>query len=101
MKNRLKELRLARRLTQRQVAEKAGMSVSYYTEIELGKKQLNALRLETLAKALDCTISEIIVDPKSSADTDLVVAVSRLDEAQRRLVLDMALQLAGSPRKKP
>lgn len=67
MELRLKEIREARNMTQRQVAEGAGMSVSYYTEIENGKKQVNARRMTELAKFFDVMPQELIAGPGAVA----------------------------------
>jgi transcriptional regulator with XRE-family HTH domain len=95
MRLRLKELRTARGMTQRQVADQAGMSVSYYTEIEGGKKQINANRMDAIARALRVSPSELILDPRKEADSELLALLSSLDETKRDLLLDLARKLAG------
>lgn len=57
---RLRELREARNLTQEELAEAAGFSRSYYTEIETGKRNISLLNLQRLAKCLNIKISELI-----------------------------------------
>jgi transcriptional regulator with XRE-family HTH domain len=65
MKLRLKEFRKANGMTQRVVAEKAGMAVSYYTELELGKKQINANRLQALARVFGVAPQALIDEPRA------------------------------------
>ena len=106
--NRLKHLRSSRKWTQRQVAEKAGMSVSYYTELEQGKKQLNQTRMEDLAAAFGCDVAEIIgesqmanmrrksarVEAKTEASAVTTAAkLGQLDSAQLALVDQLLDQL--------
>lgn len=67
MKTRLKQLREARGLTQAQLAEMAGLSKSYYNELETGKKVINHRRIVELAKTLNVPASEIISDPADKA----------------------------------
>lgn len=60
MKLRLREFRLARGLTQSQVAERVGISQGYLAEIERGKKQINANRLEAFARFYKVHPGELI-----------------------------------------
>lgn len=98
MKLRLKEIRKERGLTQRQVADMAGMSQSYYTELENGKKQINAHRMECIAKALRVRPRDLIFDASVSKDADRLERLSQLDEAQMDLVMNMVDQLLSSRR---
>lgn len=59
---RLKAMRNKRGLTQKQLAEKAGVSFRVLQNYEQGVKQIDHARLETLLKlciALDCRIADI------------------------------------------
>lgn len=60
MRLRIKEIRKARGLTTQQLADLAGMSQSYVSDLENGKKQLNARRMEAIAKALEVTPADLI-----------------------------------------
>ena len=88
MKLRLKELRLARGLTQTQVADLAGMSQSYYAELERGRKQVNARRLEALAGVYRVQPSDLIeTSGVSSDDATAVRKFSALTESERKVVV--------------
>lgn len=50
---RIKDLRLKRKMTREELAEKAEMSTSFLYEIETGKKSFSAYTLSNLAKALN------------------------------------------------
>jgi transcriptional regulator with XRE-family HTH domain len=49
---RIKELRIAKRLTQAQLASMAGLSRSYLAELEKGDRPVNTFRVARLAKEL-------------------------------------------------
>lgn len=57
---RLRDLRQERNLTQEELAEAAGFSRSYYTEIETGKRNISLLNLQRLAKCLKLKVSELV-----------------------------------------
>lgn len=77
------------------------MSVSYYTEIELQKKQLNQRRLEDLAKALEVSSSEILFIPGHDEGRMAVMsAYDQLDEQSRQALLNMAQTLVAATRTK-
>lgn len=94
MKLRLREIRLSKDMTQRDVADRANMSLSYYTEIELGRKQINARRLESIAKALNVSPLDIIDGEQNPQHSELLSLIDLLDEDQRRIVYDLAQSLA-------
>ncbi|MEM9444436.1 MAG: helix-turn-helix transcriptional regulator [Verrucomicrobiota bacterium] len=58
---RLKQMRWERKITQEELAEKAGMSYKYYQAVEAGRKRdLRLSTLEKIARALDLTVSELL-----------------------------------------
>ena len=95
MKLRLKELRKALDLTQKQVADLAGISVSYYTELELGRKQINANRLEGLAKALGTTPKGLIAGSLLERD-GLAEAIEQLPPEAKEIVRRLVDLLLGN-----
>lgn len=60
MKLLIRKIRKDQGLTLEQLAEMAGISRSYLTELELGAKTINANRLEQVAKALKVNASDLI-----------------------------------------
>ncbi|MEY4768864.1 MAG: hypothetical protein RL637_1503 [Pseudomonadota bacterium] len=56
----IKLVRQAKGLTQESVAEKLGMSVTTYGDIERGDKDLKLSRLQEIADALDIKASELL-----------------------------------------
>lgn len=58
--SRLKFYRLYKELTQEDLAEIAGFTRSYYTEIETGKRNPSILNLYKLSQALDVSLVKIV-----------------------------------------
>lgn len=58
----IRKLRLKKNLTQRELAKRAGLDVSYISGIERGCRNASLKSLETLAKGLGCSISETCKD---------------------------------------
>ncbi|WP_235062605.1 helix-turn-helix domain-containing protein [Thalassobacillus devorans] len=56
----LKEIRVKKNYTQEQLAEEAGFTRSYYTEIETGKRNISLINLYKLATALQVSLSELV-----------------------------------------
>lgn len=91
---RIKDLRTARGLTVEQLASLAGLSKSYLSEIENGKKQINGRRLEALAAALQVKPTDLISDQEVSADLAAHLDVlRRLGPEDQAAVLRHALGL--------
>lgn len=57
--SRLRELRTALELSQEAFADKCGLDRTYISGIERGKRNVSLLNIETLAKALGISISEL------------------------------------------
>lgn len=63
----LKEIRMARGLSQGQLAEKAGTNVRVLQHYEQGTKNFDHARIDILLKyclALDCKLSDLIENPE-------------------------------------
>jgi len=58
--DRLKNLRIRRALTQRELAERAGLSTNALNRLELGKAEPHMSTLRKLAQALDVDPTELI-----------------------------------------
>lgn len=97
MKLTLKEHRKAKRMTQRQVAEAAGMSVSYYTELELGKKQINANRLDALARVFGVQPQALIEGTEANPAAEIVSMLDALSPENQAIVLSLVKNLAVKP----
>ena len=60
LSERLKELRHLNNLTQRELAEYLGISIASYSLYELGKRELNFMILEKLAKYYHTTTDDLL-----------------------------------------
>lgn len=56
----LRKLRVERRLTQEELAERAGMHFTYIGQIERGLRNPSLINLQKLAKALKVTSGDLI-----------------------------------------
>jgi len=65
---RIKGLRLKRKMTREELAEEAGMSTSFLYEIETGKKSFSAYTLSNLAKALNVEADYILCGEQKKRD---------------------------------
>lgn len=58
--SRLRHFRLSKALTQEELAEIAGFTRSYYTEIETGKRNISIMNLHKLALALNVSLKDLV-----------------------------------------
>lgn len=65
--NPIKVWRDYRQLTQQQLAEAAGISTPYLSQIETGKRTGSTEVLTSIAKALKVTLDEIVIQPEIDA----------------------------------
>ena len=56
----LKDIRVKRGLSQEALAQEAGFSRSYYTEIELGKRNISIVNLYKLSKCIRVSLKELL-----------------------------------------
>ncbi len=93
----LKEQRTASRLSLRQLAEQAGVSNPYLSQIERGLRKPSAEVLQSIAKALRISAEQLyiragIVSPEDGVGTTVEIAVlndPNLTERQKQLLLDV------------
>ena len=93
----LKEQRVAARLSLRQLAEQAGVSNPYLSQIERGLRKPSADVLQQIAKALRISAEQLyiragILDPSEGSGSSVVLAVladTRLTERQKQSLLDV------------
>ena len=55
---RIKELRLAKNMSQEDFAFKCGLDRTYITSLERGKRNVSLINLEKIANAFEMTLSE-------------------------------------------
>lgn len=57
--DKLRLMRYKKRLTMRELSKKAGIAVSSICSYENGKSKPQKAKLESIAKALDCSVEDI------------------------------------------
>jgi len=92
----LREWRKHRGYTQERLAEMAGLSKPYISQLEGGKRQYTQELLEVLADALRCEPPDLIMRDPSRDDAAWSI-IETLDPVQRRQVVAIAeaLKKAG------
>jgi transcriptional regulator with XRE-family HTH domain len=93
----LRDQRTGARLTLRQLAEQAGVSNPYLSQIERGLRKPSADVLQQLAKALRISAETLyvragILDPDDGGERSVQIAVlgdSELSERQKQVLLDI------------
>lgn len=92
---RIQKLRKARGMTQEKLAEAAGMSVNYLSNIENGHDVCGTRRLLAIANALEASMDYLLADnlvynlleQKSESFEALVGEITRMDAAQQKQLL--------------
>lgn len=102
MQLRIDELRKERGLTVEALAQKAGISKSYLSEMMRGKKAINSARLQAIADALNVSPIDLIDDQAMPAGVmDHLRVVSKLSPADQLAIFRHAEVLANSNNKEP
>mgnify|MGYP001162885346 FL=1 len=90
---RIKKIRLKKGLNQVDIYSKIGLSSSYYSEIENGKKNVTIETLEKICKVLGLSLSEFFSDDteKIVVDNEIIKIIkdSRVTPAQLRKALKL------------
>lgn len=73
--NNLKFYRTMRHMTQEELAEKVGVSISFCANIERGKKGVSMFVLRDLADALDITVNQLLYDRSVNQHIDNIVVL--------------------------
>jgi transcriptional regulator with XRE-family HTH domain len=98
---RIRAIRSAARLTQAEVAEKAGLDASFFGQLERGANVPSLRSLYAIAAALLVEPADLLprlVKGKSASDPVLKAldaALSRLPARRRRFLLGMVRDIAG------
>ncbi len=100
----LREQRLASRLSLRQLAEQAGVSNPYLSQIERGLRKPSAEVLQQIAKALRISAEQLYVragivspEPHSGVTVELaILADTGLSERQKQSLLDVYASFLAS-----
>ena len=71
----LKFYRMMRHMTQEELAEKVGISVSFCANIERGKKGVSMFALRDFADTLGITVNQLLYDRKANQHIDNIMVL--------------------------
>ena len=66
--DRIKNIRITRRLTQTQVSKLCGVSKSVYSRYESGERNPSLRVIRKMSKALDCAVDDLIREEASNEE---------------------------------
>lgn len=91
---RIREVRIGRKLTQEYVAEKTGVNVSHISNLETGKVKVSLTLLVQICNTLDTTVDYILENeyhaPTSVIEKELLNTVSGMDNSKLETLLRIA-----------
>ncbi|MFO0390170.1 MAG: helix-turn-helix domain-containing protein [Alphaproteobacteria bacterium] len=93
MKNRIREFRKAKGMTQEQLAISIGKVKSAISKLENGNADISGLILESIARALDCRPTDLIDDGSEKIAPDEIMILKKyrgLSERDRMKFVSMA-----------
>lgn len=94
MQLRIKELRNERKWTVEHLADLVGLSKSYVSEIENGKKQANQARIKKFADAFQVPVFDLLdQDTLGQDERNLLHSFATMDPEGRRTLLAVASSL--------
>lgn len=91
---RIKRLRLERKMTREKLAEEAELSVSFLYEIETGKKSFSAYTLGNLAKALDVNMDYIVYGEMEPEEGENPLQIQKVLTRENLLCIQQMLRKA-------
>lgn len=94
MKLRLKQIRKARKITLDDLADMAGLSKSFLSQLETGSREPSSATLQAIASALSVTMRDLIEGGDTATVESAVAKFSRLSpdmQAQAEAYLDFLL----------
>lgn len=89
----LLRIRTERRYTREQLAEKAGLSITFYANLESGKKMMSVVTLRKLADVLCVTTDSLLYAERSCSAADRIHASLRDAPEQTVLFAEKLVRL--------
>lgn len=86
---RIRELREARAYSQVLVADLIGMSSKYYSEIELGKRNLSFINMVKIAMAFSVTLDELLYVGRKTEGSEVKVVLTENVESLQSVVTSL------------
>lgn len=91
---RIREVRINKKLTQEYVAEKTGVNVSHISNLETGKVKVSLTLLVGICNALDVTVDYILENeycvPSSVIEKELLNTIKGMDSSKLETLLRIA-----------
>lgn len=95
MPNRIRELRVAREMTQERLAELCGTTNAQISRLESGAVQLTPTWMERLAKAMDCAPAELLpLSDFPKKEAELLARFRSMTPAEQDQLIRLAVALA-------
>ncbi len=91
--NMIKSVRCARRLSVKELSQKADISTKFLYDIESGKRGVSYITLYKIAKALNVTCDYLILGEERNLSNELVSVLEQLDKKEQKLLYTMALEI--------
>ncbi len=100
---RIRTVRLAKKMTQEQLAEAAGVGVTHISHIETGNSIPSLQVMIDIINALDCSADELLCmeirQARPLLDSWLSELVADCDDTEVKLITDMVVSLKASLRR--
>ena len=91
---RIREVRVSKKLTQEYVAEKTGVNVSHISNIENNRVKVSLSLLVSICNTLDVTIDYLLQNeyytPTSIIEKELLNTIKNLDKTKQEILLKIA-----------
>lgn len=98
----IKKYRVQRKMTQEELAEKAGLSISYISQVETGRKNMGREGMEKVAEALKVPISLLLQTDintyRNSKKSQIINELDDCNEYEMNVIYDMVVHLKESLR---
>ena len=102
---RIRELRLEKRMTQADLAEKTDMSVTYMSHIETGKKRASFESLLRIINALEITMDRLLIGNQTNAPAEYLMDLASLLQdctgQEKRMIYEIAFSVKKCLRDNP
>jgi transcriptional regulator with XRE-family HTH domain len=99
MRKRMQSLRKSLKLTQAEVAQRAGLSAHQYGEIERGRSRSNVFTLQRIADALEVSLDFLVAGRERQIDPEVVAVQNRMSHMSQQQLNEMVRYLVAMTNK--
>lgn len=101
---RIKKLRISKKMTQDKLAEQINLSTPHMSHIETGRTKLSLPTLVHLANALGCTVDDLLCDSLDHAraefENELSCVLADCNDEEIRIITDIVIATKKSLRRR-